>query len=224
MFVTVIVYNVDLLQRHQEGVASVIFKLAEEADACTAAMHNRMWGKRVITAEAWDGNTKYEVQETEAEREKRIDEWANFLDGKEGTNETQEKKDGVKQTDSKKNDLAKPVDVNKREGKEREGITGETEREGEMCVDSGKDGNEGKDGNDGKSEGKEKDIGSDETKDTSDGEEEEKEKDGGIDTDNGEGEISTDEPPGKREEQVDARGTEKMETDHQVEQPDGSTV
>ncbi|KAI0236713.1 hypothetical protein LSAT2_012746 [Lamellibrachia satsuma] len=218
------VRKVIIYDRHQEGVASVIFKLAEEADACTAAMHNRMWGKRVITAEAWDGNTKYEVQETEAEREKRIDEWANFLDGKEGTNETQEKKDGVKQTYSKKNDLAKPEDVNKREGKEREGITGETEREGEMCVDSGKDGNEGKDGNDGKSEGKEKDIGSDETKDTFDGEEEEKEEDGGIDTDNGEGEISTDEPPGKWEEQVDARGTEKMETDHQVEQPDGSTV
>ena len=121
-----------LLQRHKDGIASVIFKLAEEADVCSTAMNNRMWGTRLITAEAWDGNTKYEVEETEAEREKRIQEWGNFLDGKE---ETKVKKDGEDKTDGTKNDPAKPEDDAMTAGKEGCGKGGEEE----VCGKSGEE-------------------------------------------------------------------------------------
>ena len=223
-----------LLQRHQDGVASVIFKLAEEADVCAAAMNNRMWGKRVITAEAWDGNTKYEVEETEAEREKRINEWENFLEGKDGaagkaTGKVQDKKDGEAKCDGKKNDLVKSEGVDKGQGKE-----GGEER-GKECVDRGKDdvcGEEEKD---------EKDTGSGENKGIADGEEEvEKGEDEGGEgkpeegTDAGDNAVSVDEQAvkqdteaAKQEEQEDdrdTRSTEKMETDVQEETEGDSGV
>ena len=137
-----------MLQRHKDGIASVIFKLAEEADVCSTAMNNRMWGTRHITAEAWDGNTKYEVEETEAEREKRIQEWGNFLDGKE---ETKVKKDGENKTDGTKSDPAKPEDDATTAGKEGCGKSGKEEvcgksGEEEVCGKSGEEEVCGKDG------------------------------------------------------------------------------
>ena len=206
-----------LLQRHQEGVASVIFKLAEEADACTAAMNNRMWGKRVITAEAWDGNTKYEVEETEAEREKRINEWENFLEEKDGA-DGKATKDGEAKCDGKKNDLVKSEGVDKGQVKEGGG-----EESGNECVDRGKDDVCGEDKKD------EKDMGSGEIKGIADGKEEmEKGEDEGGEGKSEEGKdagdnavsdheqaVKQDTEAAKQEEEADDRDTEKMETDLQ---------
>lgn len=50
------------------------------ADACIEAMNNRWFAKRQISAESWDGKTKYEIQESEAERNERLKKWEQFLE------------------------------------------------------------------------------------------------------------------------------------------------
>ena len=72
-----------LFQNHPDGVITVSFKEPEQADACIEAMNNRWFAKRQISAEAWDGKTKFEIQESEAERDARLKKWEQFLeDGK----------------------------------------------------------------------------------------------------------------------------------------------
>jgi hypothetical protein len=68
------------LQHHEDGVVSVTFKTPEEGDACVAAMQGRWFAKRQILAATYDGKTKYEVKETDAEREERLKGWEKFLE------------------------------------------------------------------------------------------------------------------------------------------------
>lgn len=46
-------------QRNEEGAAQVFFKTPEEADACIQVLHGRWFAGQKITAETWDGTTKY---------------------------------------------------------------------------------------------------------------------------------------------------------------------
>jgi len=46
-------------KRHPEGVAQINFKEPDAADACVQLLNNRWFGQRKITAETWDGKTKY---------------------------------------------------------------------------------------------------------------------------------------------------------------------
>lgn len=50
-----------VLQRHPDGVASVSFKEAEEADACIQSFNGRWFGGRQLSALLWDGATDYQV-------------------------------------------------------------------------------------------------------------------------------------------------------------------
>ncbi|XP_003802703.1 HIV Tat-specific factor 1 [Otolemur garnettii] len=68
-----------LFDRHPDGVASVSFRDAEEADYCIHTLNGRWFGGRQITAEAWDGTTDYQVEETSREREERLRGWEAFL-------------------------------------------------------------------------------------------------------------------------------------------------
>lgn len=58
----------------------VSFKEPEQADSCIAAMNGRWFAKRQISAEYWDGKTKYEIQESEAERNERLSKWEQYLE------------------------------------------------------------------------------------------------------------------------------------------------
>lgn len=49
------------MQRHPEGVAQVTFKEPEEAQECVQLLNGRWFGQRKITAEIWDGKTKYKL-------------------------------------------------------------------------------------------------------------------------------------------------------------------
>lgn len=49
------------LQRHPDGVASVSFKEATEADVCKLTLNGRWFGGRQLSAETWDGVTDYQV-------------------------------------------------------------------------------------------------------------------------------------------------------------------
>ncbi|CAH1389771.1 unnamed protein product [Nezara viridula] len=75
------VRKVMLYDRHPEGVAQVIFKEPEAADACVQLLNNRWFGKRQITAETWDGKTKFKIAETDSEISERLDNWSSFLEG-----------------------------------------------------------------------------------------------------------------------------------------------
>ena len=43
----------------------------EEADVCLEAVNGRWFGGKQLLASTWDGKTKYEIEETDAEREAR---------------------------------------------------------------------------------------------------------------------------------------------------------
>lgn len=77
------VRKVVIYDRHPEGVAQITMKEPEQADAVVQLMNGRWFGKRQITAEIWDGRTKYRIAETDAALNQRIEKWDNFLEGKE---------------------------------------------------------------------------------------------------------------------------------------------
>ena len=56
------------------------FRQPEEADACIAAVHRRWFDGRTLEAEAWDGRTKYVIQESQEEMEKRLNKWHSFIE------------------------------------------------------------------------------------------------------------------------------------------------
>ncbi|KAM5290096.1 17S U2 SnRNP complex component HTATSF1 isoform 1-T2 [Glossophaga mutica] len=72
-----------LFDRHPDGVASVSFRNPEEADLCIQTLDGRWFGGRQITAQAWDGTTDYQVEETTREREERLKGWEAFLNAPE---------------------------------------------------------------------------------------------------------------------------------------------
>lgn len=75
------VKKVIIYENNPEGVATVSFKDIDMADHCCDYLDNRVWTNgRVITCETWDGVTNYQVEETEEDKQKRIDEWHNFLE------------------------------------------------------------------------------------------------------------------------------------------------
>lgn len=82
------VKKVVVYDRHEDGVVTVHFKEPEEADMCVEYMNQRYFAKRRLLAATWDGLTKYEVQETEAEREARLKKWEKFLETGEKENTT----------------------------------------------------------------------------------------------------------------------------------------
>lgn len=77
------VRKVVIYDRHPEGVAQITMKEPEQADAVVQLINGRWFGKRQITAEIWDGRTKYKIAETDADINKRIDKWGKFLEGNE---------------------------------------------------------------------------------------------------------------------------------------------
>ena len=73
-------------QRNEEGAAQIFFRTPEEADQCIEKLHGRWFAGQKITAETWDGKTKYRKDETEEEKQKRLAQWAKFLQDEEKNN------------------------------------------------------------------------------------------------------------------------------------------
>lgn len=87
------VKNIRLFDNHPEGVITVTMKTAEEADEVIKVLNGRWFAKKKVSAEAWDGKTKYEIEESEAERENRLKKWGSFLEGEDKSKNTSENKD-----------------------------------------------------------------------------------------------------------------------------------
>lgn len=81
------VKKVILFDRHPDGVASVAFKEADQADACIQSFNGRWFGGRQLSALPWDGTTDFQVEETAREREERLKGWSSFL-GEDGKGQT----------------------------------------------------------------------------------------------------------------------------------------
>ncbi|KFM76892.1 HIV Tat-specific factor 1, partial [Stegodyphus mimosarum] len=77
------VKKVVIYDRNPDGVVAVTFSEPEMADECINLMNGRWFASRQLTAETWDGKTKYKIVETEEEREKRLNSWQKYLEEKE---------------------------------------------------------------------------------------------------------------------------------------------
>lgn len=68
-------------ERHPEGIVTVSFREIDDADRCCEYLDNRVWKNgRIISCATWDGETKFDQEETEEERSKRLNEWQKFLE------------------------------------------------------------------------------------------------------------------------------------------------
>ncbi|CAH0400408.1 unnamed protein product [Chilo suppressalis] len=93
------VRKVVIYDRHPEGVAQITMKEPEQADAVVQLINGRWFGKRQITAEIWDGRTKYRIAETDADINQRIEKWDKFLEQAE--DKKTEKTNSVEMKDNK---------------------------------------------------------------------------------------------------------------------------
>ncbi|XP_043275183.1 HIV Tat-specific factor 1 homolog [Venturia canescens] len=83
------VKKVVICDRHPEGVAQVTFSDPAEAQACIQLLNGRWFAQRKLSAEIWDGKTKYKIVETDAEIEARLDKWDKYLEGEDERKEAE---------------------------------------------------------------------------------------------------------------------------------------
>ncbi|XP_068143182.1 17S U2 SnRNP complex component HTATSF1 [Drosophila tropicalis] len=81
------VRKVVIYDRHPEGIAQVNMSSPEEADVVIQMMQGRFFGQRQLTAEHWDGKTKYKIEESAVEAEKRLSNWDEYLANEEEAEE-----------------------------------------------------------------------------------------------------------------------------------------
>ncbi|GMT29227.1 hypothetical protein PFISCL1PPCAC_20524, partial [Pristionchus fissidentatus] len=91
------VKKVVVYDNNPEGVATVSFDSTEGSDQAVKMLNGRTVKEKTLEATLWDGKTKYKVEETEEQAQKRIEEWNKFVESggrKEG--EEEEKKEEEK--------------------------------------------------------------------------------------------------------------------------------
>ncbi|XP_057661975.1 HIV Tat-specific factor 1 homolog [Diorhabda carinulata] len=81
------VRKVQIYDRHPEGIAQINMSTPEEADQIVTILNGRWFMKRQLSAEIWDGKTKYKIAETDCEISQRLDNWDQFLEGNEDKKE-----------------------------------------------------------------------------------------------------------------------------------------
>ncbi|KAI1286653.1 HIV Tat-specific factor 1 [Halotydeus destructor] len=74
------VKKVEIFDNNPEGVASVTFDDFQSAEKCVKLMNGRFFAGRQLIAFNWDGRTKFRIEETEEEAEKRMKDWEQFLE------------------------------------------------------------------------------------------------------------------------------------------------
>lgn len=126
----------------------VYLKLAEEADDCIAALNHRWFSKRRIIAQHWDGRTKFEIEESVAERDQRLNKWEKFLDSDETPNPVAAK-DTEGKAEGKGDDKGRNDTEGKGEGKGDD--KGRNDIEGDA---KGKDNDEDRNDTEGEANGK----------------------------------------------------------------------
>ncbi|XP_055612014.1 HIV Tat-specific factor 1 [Uranotaenia lowii] len=72
--------RVVIFDRHPDGIAQVTMSDPEEADLVVKLLNGRFFGQRKLAADIWDGKTKYRIEETEADVNNRLGNWAQYLE------------------------------------------------------------------------------------------------------------------------------------------------
>lgn len=67
--------KVEIFDKHKDGVIAVTFAEFEQAENCIKALNNQYYAGRIVTAELWDGKTKYKMKETDDESQERLEKW-----------------------------------------------------------------------------------------------------------------------------------------------------
>ncbi|EDW44356.1 GM22141 [Drosophila sechellia] len=86
------VRKVVIYDRHPEGVAQINMASPEEADLVIQMMQGRFFGQRQLSAESWDGKTKYKIDESAVEAHERLSKWDEFLAEEETDKKASEEK------------------------------------------------------------------------------------------------------------------------------------
>ncbi|BFF99197.1 HIV Tat-specific factor 1 homolog [Drosophila madeirensis] len=74
-----VVRKVVIYDRHPEGIAQVNMSSPEEADLVIQMMQGRFFGQRQLSADHWDGQTKYKIDESAVEAHQRLSKWDEYL-------------------------------------------------------------------------------------------------------------------------------------------------
>jgi len=72
--------RVEIFDAHPEGVVQIFMSGYEEADAVVEKFNGRFFGGRQLTAALYDGVTRFKINETDAERDKRLAQWEKFIE------------------------------------------------------------------------------------------------------------------------------------------------
>jgi HIV Tat-specific factor 1 len=67
------------LQNNEQGVAMITYTTPAEAEDCVTMMNFRVLRGRQLTAEIYDGHTKYNIHESKESEQKRIDTWHKYV-------------------------------------------------------------------------------------------------------------------------------------------------
>ncbi|XP_022212385.1 HIV Tat-specific factor 1 [Drosophila obscura] len=85
------VRKVVIYDRHPEGIAQINMSSPEEADLVIQMMQGRFFGQRQLSADHWDGQTKYKIDESAVEAHQRLSKWDEYLAAEEA--DKQDKQD-----------------------------------------------------------------------------------------------------------------------------------
>lgn len=72
--------KVNMFDGHPNGICSVAFNSAEDADRAIDGLDKRLLRGRTLSAKRWDGVTDYTIEETQAEIENRDSAWKEWLE------------------------------------------------------------------------------------------------------------------------------------------------
>jgi len=89
MFILLCVITLtEFFQRHPEGILQIYMTTPEEADAVLQSFDGRFFGGKRLTAEIYDGKTKFKIEETDAERDNRLKNWESFIEADSSENKS----------------------------------------------------------------------------------------------------------------------------------------
>lgn len=72
--------SIKIFERNPIGVVALKFRSPHAAERCLEALEGRFFGGRKLSAEWYDGYSNYNVQESEAEQKRRLEEFGKWLE------------------------------------------------------------------------------------------------------------------------------------------------
>ena len=75
------VESIKIFERNPQGVVAVKFRAPSGAMRCLEVLEGRFFGGKKLSAEWYDGYSNYNVQESEAEQKRRVEEFGKWLEG-----------------------------------------------------------------------------------------------------------------------------------------------